>query len=89
MPLSAVESKTFKKVLHRLDSKYELPSRREVGRNLLPALYDREVERVRKELEMTNLVALTTDLWTLRQTKGYITVTAHFISPECSKICFA
>lgn len=82
MPLSAVESKTFKKLIHRLDPKYELPSRREVGRTLLPDLYNREVERVRKELEKANHVALTTDLWTSRQTKGYITVTAHFISPE-------
>lgn len=82
MPLSAVESKAFRKLIKRLDPKYELPSRREVGRTHLPALYNQEVKRVRKELEEATDVALTTDLWTSRQTKGYITVTAHFISPE-------
>lgn len=82
MPLSAVKSKAFKKLLERLHPKYELPSRREVGRTLLPALYNKEVESVRKELAEATRVALTTYLWTSRQTKGYITVTAHFISPE-------
>lgn len=82
MPLSSVESKAFKKLLKRLDPKYELPSRREIGRTLLPALYNKEVERVREELEEAAHVALTTDLWTSRQTKGYITVTAHYITSE-------
>ena len=82
MPLSAVESNAFTKLLKRLDPKHELPGRREVGRTLLPALYNKEVERVRKELEEAAHVALTTDLWTSRQTKGYTTVTVHYISSE-------
>lgn len=34
------------------------------------------------ELENTNAVALTTDIWTSRTTKGFLTVKSHFITPD-------
>lgn len=51
-------------------------------RSLLPALYEKHVQLVKDELKKTNFVALTCDLWTSRQTKGFLTVTAHFIDTE-------
>ena len=47
-PLSVVEDKGFKKLVNGLNPRYDLPSRREIGRTLLPSIYNREVERVRK-----------------------------------------
>lgn len=81
-PLSIVEDRGFRRLLHSLNPRYELPSRREIGRTLLPGIYKKETERIKKELEKAKDIALTTDIWTSRQTKGFITVTAHFISPE-------
>lgn len=81
-PLCITESKGFKRFVRGLNPRYELPSRRELTRTLLPSLYDEEVCKVQEEVEKADYIALTTDIWTSRQTKGYITVTAHFISPD-------
>ncbi|XP_042216861.1 zinc finger BED domain-containing protein 4-like [Homarus americanus] len=77
---NVVDDKGFKRLVSALDPRYELPSRRELTRTHLPNIYDQEVKRVKKELENTNAVS-ETDIWTSRATKGFITVTAHFISP--------
>lgn len=79
-PFSVVEDKGFQALVKCLDSRYELPSRRELARTHLPKIYDTEITRVKQELENTNSVAITTDIWTSRNTKGFITVTAHYIS---------
>ncbi|XP_045104974.1 E3 SUMO-protein ligase ZBED1-like [Portunus trituberculatus] len=81
-PLTIVENEGFTDYSHGLNPRYELPSRRELTRTLLPLLYKNESEKVKKELSTSNYISLTTDIWTSRQTMGYITVTAHFISPE-------
>lgn len=81
-PLSVVENDGFRKLVHGLNPKYELPSRRVVARTLLPSLYNDEVQRVSDQLSEAKYVSLTTDLWTSRKTQGFITVTTHFISPE-------
>lgn len=81
-PLSTVEDDGFRRLVHGLNPRYELPSRRELTRTLLPLLYNQEVEIVSQELDKAKYVSLTTDIWTSRQTQGFITVTAHFISPD-------
>ncbi|XP_076042318.1 zinc finger BED domain-containing protein 4-like [Oratosquilla oratoria] len=81
-PVSVVEDKGFRRLLHGLNPRYQLPSRREISRTLLPNLYKHEVEKMRKELDQAKHISLTTDIWTSRQTKGFITVTAHFISQD-------
>lgn len=52
----------------------------------LPELYNMVRNRVLAELEQAAHVALTTDLWTSRAHKSYITVTAHFITKEFQMI---
>ena len=39
-------------------------------------------QTVHEKLSATEYCSLTTDLWTSRQTMGYMTVTCHFISEE-------
>ncbi len=60
-PLS-VEDKGFKRLVNGHNPRYDLASRREIGRTLLPSIYNREVERVRQELEKVKRIALTTDI---------------------------
>lgn len=74
--------RTLKEFVAKLDPRYVLPSRRKLVRSLLPALYEKHVQLVKDELKKTNYVGLTSDLWTSRQTKGFLTVTANFIDTE-------
>lgn len=86
-PLSIVEDDGFKQYSQGMNPCYEIPSRREVTRTLLPNLYNQEAEKVLKELDKSNYVALTTDIRTSRQTLGFITVTALHISIMDSEVC--
>ncbi|XP_068231881.1 zinc finger BED domain-containing protein 4-like [Palaemon carinicauda] len=81
-PISIVEDKGFKNFVHGLDPRYVMPSRRDLTRKYLPAMYDEAVKQVQGELRETPHVSLTTDLWTSSQTRGFITVTAHYINSE-------
>lgn len=55
-----------------------MPSRKTVSTVLVPQLYNMERERVRKIIEATSAVCLTTDGWTSMCTENYISVTSHF-----------
>ena len=81
-PLSMTDDKEFKDFVRGLNPRYELPSRRVLTRTHLPNLYEQEVAKISKELEGIDDIALTTDIWTSRQTQGFITVTAHFVSND-------
>ncbi|XP_076052180.1 E3 SUMO-protein ligase ZBED1-like isoform X2 [Oratosquilla oratoria] len=81
-PLSLVENEGFQEFVKVIDPGYVLPSRSELMRTHFPSLYKKQKQQVREELEGASYVALTSDLWTSRQTKSFLSVTAHFISPE-------
>ena len=79
-PSSIVEDKGFRNFVKTVDSRYELPSRRTIMRSILPDKYQKVKEEVRKELDATVNLALTTDIWTSRQTQSYCCVTVHYIT---------
>ena len=79
-PISVVEDEGFQSLLHVLDPRYELPSRKSIMR-MLPNAYDKKVEEIKKEISQVSHVALTSDLWTSRTTESYMTITCHFLSP--------
>lgn len=85
-PISVVENEGFRRLLHVMDPRYQLPSRSTITRALLPQKYEVVKSIVKTELNQTQYVALTTDLWTSNQTVGYITVTCHFVS-EAWELC--
>ena len=78
-PLSVVEDTGFRKFVQALDPRYLPPSRRTMTRSLLPDVYESVRSVLSEELASVQYVALTSDLWTSRQTLGYITVTCHYI----------
>ena len=57
-----------------------LYSCRTIMRSLLPDLYETAKKEPDAKLADIKYCALTTDLWTIRATQGYITVTCHFLS---------
>lgn len=81
-PFSVAEDKGFRKLVRGLDSRYVLPSRRELTRKHLPNMYDQAVKRLNNQLKEASHVSLTTNIWTSRQTRGFLTVTAHYISSD-------
>lgn len=81
-PRSIVENDGFRKLVQGLNPRYQLPSRRVVARTLLPSLCECEVKKLNNDLGEAKYISLTTDIWTSWQTHGFITVSAHFISPE-------
>ncbi len=47
---------------------------------MLPDMYAKRVKEIKQELEQISHVALTSDLWTSRVTKSYLTVTCHYLT---------
>ena len=78
-PVSVVEDEGFQSLLHVLDPRYQLPSRKSTMR-MLPEAYNKKVEEIKEEISHVFHVALTSDLWTSRTTESYITITCHFLS---------
>lgn len=81
-PTSVVEDNGFQKFVSVLDPRYELPSRRTVVRSLLLEKYTSVKQKLKMELDNSMTVALTTDMWTSRQTQSYCCITAHYMSGD-------
>ncbi|KAK3872140.1 hypothetical protein Pcinc_022761 [Petrolisthes cinctipes] len=81
-PASIVEDYGFQKFVSGLDPRYEMPSRRKIMRDMLPSAYNSAKASLKKLLEEIEDIALTTDIWTSRQTQAFMCVTAHFINSD-------
>ena len=86
-PCSIVNDKGFNKFVNLLDSRYQLPSQRNLMRKL-PGKFEEVKAQVKTQLNSAAHVCLTTDIWTSRKTEGYITVTCHFISESWQLLSF-
>uniref|UniRef100_A0A3Q3QX58 HAT C-terminal dimerisation domain-containing protein n=1 Tax=Monopterus albus TaxID=43700 RepID=A0A3Q3QX58_MONAL len=78
-PLSVVEDEGFRNFVKTLDPHYRIPSRKNLMKGKIPALYEECHSRVKKCLDGANSVVLTTDMWTSRATEAYLTVSCHII----------
>ena len=71
-PFSIVEDKGFRQFVNDLDPKYQMPSRQEIARTLLPALHEETKSQLSRELCEANAIALTTDLWSSRHMQSTV-----------------
>lgn len=87
-PFSQIDSQAFREMILECEPRYKFPSRNTFKENIIPKIYETVAQNVKKGLS-GNTVAFTTDSWTSRATRSYVTITAHFV-PEnfemCSKI---
>ena len=60
-PLSVVDNKVFRALVHSLDPKYEIGSRKHMTSHLLPAKYHDEKVKLIDELRSVDSIAVTTD----------------------------
>ena len=80
MPLSIVESPRFRSLMSLADQRYQLPSRKLLRVKLLPETSAKMKENIVQRLQKASSVCVTVDLWSNRQLRSYIGITAHFIN---------
>lgn len=79
-PFSIVEDTGFRAYTNALNIAYQLPTRQHISNTLLPALYEKCVNRVRtSEIKNITSLSLTTDLWTSASQESYIAILAHYV----------
>ncbi|XP_022865255.1 zinc finger BED domain-containing protein RICESLEEPER 2-like [Olea europaea var. sylvestris] len=78
-PLSMVEHTGFRKFCNTIQPLFKVVSRNTIKADILK-IYDYERTKVMGLLERTNSrIAVTTDMWTSNQKKGFMAITAHYI----------
>lgn len=68
-------------MLKVVEPHYQVPSHPHFNQNIIPALYKEAI--VVHDIAKASAIALTTNGWTSRATKRYLTVSAHYITPDC------
>ena len=81
-PYSIVDSKSFRAMVKALDPKYTVPSRKHFSETVIPTMYRKVAEEVKKRIKEAEQVAITTDGWTSRATESFITITCSFINDD-------
>ena len=84
-PISLCEGVGFRTFCSELNPQYQVPTRKTVTK-YLNKIYDEEKEKLQQKLTGQS-VGMTSDLWTSNAVQGYITVTAHHITPEWELKC--
>ncbi|XP_076670787.1 LOW QUALITY PROTEIN: E3 SUMO-protein ligase ZBED1 [Andrena cerasifolii] len=77
--LSIVEDKGFIEFVKELEPRYQLPTRRTLGRSILPQVYADTKNKILQNLQETTYVSITTDIWSNLNTQSFLTVTSHYI----------
>ena len=78
-PISIVEHKRFRDFVSSIQPLFGHISRTTMRKEIM-GLYSAEKEKLRALLKgLSSRVAITTDMWTSNQKRGYMTVTAHFV----------
>ena len=78
-PLSVVESPAFRKLLEKAEPRYTMPSRKHLSSKLIPKCFEELYSKIVVWLQRAPRVCLTLDIWTNRQMRSYLGMTAHFI----------
>jgi len=82
-PYSIVENVGFQRYSRHLEPRYALPSRRQLSENILPDMYVKLKDSVKKSIVKAKKVSFTTDIWTeTNTTNAFIGVSAHWISQD-------
>ncbi|KAL5724283.1 hypothetical protein ACHQM5_007563 [Ranunculus cassubicifolius] len=82
-PLSIVEHIGFRNFIHRLQPLFQMPKSRNTIKSDILKLFQSEKSKLYTVFDnLQSRISITTDMWTSRQKKGYMAVTAHFIDEE-------
>ena len=79
VPFSTVDSHYFRDLLHKANSQYQVPSRKHLVGKLLREKREEDFNSLKEKVEKVDSVCVTLDLWSSRQMRSYLGITAHFI----------
>ena len=78
-PLSIVEHRYFREFIDGIQPLFKHISRNTIRKKVI-GIYTAEKELLKNQLKgLNSRVAVTIDLWTSNQKRGYMTVTAHYV----------
>ena len=81
-PLDSVNDRGFRHLISKLEPRYNLESRTYITSTLLPKMYNDLKVEVKEAVTSAVFVGLTTDAWTSRANKSFITVTAQLATKD-------
>ena len=84
-PFSVVEYEGFKGLLHTLDPRYIIPSRKHFSETVIPKMYEEMKGKVKACIDPVPYLAFTTDCWTSRAVNSFLSLTAHYIDSDCNR----
>lgn len=85
-PISMVEDSGFRKLLHELQPKYQIPSRKYFTDRILPEMFNNLKINIEENLILSDKISFTTDIWTSEfNPVSYMCLTAHWLSPQFSR----
>ncbi|KAK0152105.1 Zinc finger BED domain-containing protein 1 [Merluccius polli] len=84
LPLLTVQKEGFRQMIHKMDAKYNMPSRKYFSKTALPKMYDECRDGLETTLSTVEFFASTTDMWSSRATEPYISLTVHNIASDWS-----
>ncbi|KAG9280417.1 zinc finger BED domain-containing protein 1-like [Astyanax mexicanus] len=82
LPFNTVEKSSFTEMLQTLNSQYELPGRKYFSKTAVPDMYNSVRAEVEGLIKKADFYSLTTDMWSSTNMTPYMSLTAHFISPQ-------
>ncbi|KAJ8930404.1 hypothetical protein NQ314_016799 [Rhamnusium bicolor] len=82
LPIQLVDNEYFRSFVEKLNSNYQVRSRKTIANTLLPQLHNMARDNVRNSLDSINACCITTDGWTSCANKSFISVTAHYVTKD-------
>ena len=83
-PYQTVNDPGFHAMLNMFDPRYVPMDWKTLANNYIPKLYDKERERICRDLFDVGYYALTTDIWTSRHNEAYAGIAVHLLMPLIS-----
>ncbi|XP_065315489.1 zinc finger BED domain-containing protein 4-like [Gordionus sp. m RMFG-2023] len=87
-PISILEDIGFKRLLHHLCPNYKIPNRKYFSHGVIPDIYEKLSEKIRKEILVDDsFLSFTVNIWT-RSSGGdsHISLTCHYINQNFQQI---
>ncbi|RYQ82934.1 hypothetical protein Ahy_B10g101524 isoform A [Arachis hypogaea] len=78
-PLSCVDHHGLRRAFASMQPTFKMPSRNTIRKDILKMFGDEKLKLTLQLDENDSRVAITSDMWTFNQEKGYMVVTAHYI----------
>ncbi|MGH0130260.1 UNVERIFIED_CONTAM: hypothetical protein FKN15_015602 [Acipenser sinensis] len=79
LPLSIVDRKDFRNILSLAEPCFTMPSRKHISQTLIPQRTASVQDHLRSQMQQTQDICLTIDLWSSRDMRSFFGITGHFI----------